>query len=84
MTGTDRIRKEEVSGTILRAKMTSELRIKTDDFLLSQRESFDDYEMKANEKTGVEYNNGNQRVRRRKRHHNDESAEEVALEKKTS
>lgn len=49
------------------------------DFLLSQQELFDDYEMKANEKTDTEYSDENQRMRRKKRHYDDRSAEEVVL-----
>ncbi|GFQ84927.1 uncharacterized protein TNCT_500761 [Trichonephila clavata] len=49
------------------------------DFLISQRELFDDYETKANEKTDTQYSDENQRVRKRKRHHDDGPAKEVVL-----
>ncbi|GBP90249.1 hypothetical protein EVAR_89368_1 [Eumeta japonica] len=48
-------------------------------FLISQRELFDDYETKANEKTDTQYSDENQRVRKRKRHHDDGAAEEVVF-----
>ncbi|KAJ8720839.1 hypothetical protein PYW08_006304 [Mythimna loreyi] len=50
-----------------------------EDFLISQRDLFDDYETKANEKTDTQYSDENQRERKRKRHHDDGSAEEVVL-----
>lgn len=66
-------------------KKTIELRTAVDllksllDFLISQRDLFDDYETKANEKTDTQYSDENQRERKRKRHHDDGSAEEVVL-----
>ncbi|GFR16025.1 uncharacterized protein TNCT_100261, partial [Trichonephila clavata] len=66
-------------------KKTIELRTAVDllksllDFLISQRELFDDYETKANEKTDSQYSDENQRVRKRKRHHDDGPAKEVVL-----
>ncbi|GBP26321.1 CD97 antigen [Eumeta japonica] len=42
-------------------------------------ELFDDYETKANEKTDTQYSDENQRVRKRKRHHDDGAAEEVVF-----
>ncbi|GBP96777.1 hypothetical protein EVAR_72063_1 [Eumeta japonica] len=66
-------------------KKTIELRTAVDllksllDFLISQRELFDDYETKANEKTDTQYSDENQRVRKRKRHHDDGAAEEVVF-----
>ncbi|GFQ98697.1 uncharacterized protein TNCT_470091 [Trichonephila clavata] len=66
-------------------KKTIELRTAVDllksllDFLISQRELFDDYETKANEKTDTQYSDENQRVRKRKRHHDDGPAKEVVL-----
>ncbi|GFR01251.1 uncharacterized protein TNCT_400151 [Trichonephila clavata] len=44
-----------------------------------ERELFDDYETKANEKTDTQYSDENQRVRKRKRHHDDGPAKEVVL-----
>ncbi|GFR27305.1 uncharacterized protein TNCT_87801 [Trichonephila clavata] len=44
-----------------------------------KRELFDDYETKANEKTDTQYSDENQRVRKRKRHHDDGPAKEVVL-----
>lgn len=74
----------DINGVSLSVQKSSiELRTAVDllkyllDFLLSQRELFDDYEMKANEKANLQYSDESQRVRRRKRHHNDGSAEEV-------
>ncbi len=64
-------------------KPTIELRTAVDllksllDFLLLQRELFDDYEMTANEKIDTQYSYENQRVRRRKRHNDDGSADDV-------
>ncbi|GFR10080.1 uncharacterized protein TNCT_578021 [Trichonephila clavata] len=64
-------------------KKTIELRTAVDllksllDFLISQRELFDDYETKANVKTNTQYSDENQRVRKRKRHHDDGPAKEV-------
>lgn len=49
------------------------------DFLTSQREMFDDYEKKANEKSEAQYTDESRRLRVRKRHHNDGDAEEVVL-----
>ncbi|KAL4719164.1 hypothetical protein ACJJTC_014022 [Scirpophaga incertulas] len=66
-------------------KKTIELRTAVDllksllDFLISQRDLFDDYETKANEKSDTQYSDENQRERKRKRHHDDGSAEEVVL-----
>ncbi|XP_055908461.1 zinc finger MYM-type protein 1-like [Eupeodes corollae] len=48
-------------------------------FLASQRELFDEYEMQANQKTNIEYSDENQRVRRRKKYHDEGSGEEVLL-----
>ncbi|GFQ85035.1 uncharacterized protein TNCT_75001 [Trichonephila clavata] len=66
-------------------KKTIELRTAVDllksllDFLISQRELFDDYVTKANEKNNTQYSDENQRVRKRKRHHDDGPAKEVVL-----
>lgn len=66
-------------------KATIELRTAVDllksllDFLLSQRDSFNDYELKASEISGTNYSDENQRVRKRKRHHDDGPAEEAIL-----
>ncbi|XP_055843517.1 uncharacterized protein LOC129910240 [Episyrphus balteatus] len=48
-------------------------------FLASQRELFDEYEMQANQKTNIEYSDGNQRVKGRKKYHDEGSGEEVLL-----
>ncbi|XP_055910467.1 zinc finger MYM-type protein 1-like [Eupeodes corollae] len=48
-------------------------------FLASQRELFDEYEMQANQKTNIEYSDENQRVRKRKKYHDEGSGEEVLL-----
>ncbi|CAH0405833.1 unnamed protein product [Chilo suppressalis] len=75
---------ERINGVSLSLQKSSiELRTAVDllksllDFLLAQRELFDDYEMKANEKADFQYSDESQRVRKRKRHHDDGSAEEV-------
>lgn len=52
------------------------------DFLLSQLELFDDYEMKVNEETDTEYSDEYQRMLGRKRHHDDGSAEGCAQKKR--
>ncbi|GBO98672.1 hypothetical protein EVAR_196_1 [Eumeta japonica] len=44
---------------------------------IHEGELFDACEMQANEKTDTEYSDENQRVRRKKSHHDDEFAEEV-------
>ena len=49
------------------------------DFLTSQRDLFDEYEEKANEKVKAQYFDDCNRLRKRKRHHADGDAEEVAL-----
>ncbi|GFR18334.1 zinc finger MYM-type protein 1 [Trichonephila clavata] len=49
------------------------------EILGNKRELFDDYETKANEKTDTQYSDENQRVRKRKRHHDDGPAKEVVL-----
>lgn len=49
------------------------------DFLTSQRDLFDEYEEKANEKVEAQYSDDCNRLRKRKRHHADGDAEEVVL-----
>jgi hypothetical protein len=49
------------------------------DFLTSQRDLFDEYEEKANEKVEAQYSDDCNRFRKRKRHHADGDAEEVVL-----
>ncbi|CAB3233496.1 unnamed protein product [Arctia plantaginis] len=64
-------------------KSTLELRIAVSffksllDVLLSLQELFDDYDTKANEASDTENSDENQRVRRRKRHHFDGSADKI-------
>lgn len=48
-------------------------------FLTIQREMFDDYERKANEKTDAQYSDETKRRHVRKRHHDDGDAEEIVL-----
>ena len=49
------------------------------DFLTSQRDLFDKYEEKANEKVKAQYSDDCNRLRKQKRHHADGDAEEVVL-----
>lgn len=49
------------------------------DFLTSQRDLFDEYEERANEKVEAQYSDDCNRLRKRKRHHADGDAEEVVL-----
>jgi len=49
------------------------------DFLTSQRDLFDEYEEKANEKVEAQYSSNCNRLRKRKWHHADSDAEEVVL-----
>ena len=49
------------------------------DFLTSQRDLFDEYEEKANDKVEAQYSDDCNRLRKRKRHHADGDAEEVLL-----
>jgi len=49
------------------------------DFLTSQRDLFDGYEVKANEKVEAQYSDDCNRLRKRIRHHADGDAEEVVL-----
>ena len=49
------------------------------DFLTSQRDLFDEYKEKANEKVKTQYFDNCNRLRKRKRHHADGDAEEVVL-----
>ena len=49
------------------------------DFLTSERDLFDEYEEKANEKVKAQYSDDCNQLRKRKRHHADGDAEEVVL-----
>ena len=49
------------------------------DFVTSQRDLFDKYEEKANEKVKAEYSDNCNRLRKRKRHHADGDEEEIVL-----
>ena len=49
------------------------------DFLTSQRDLFDEYEEKANEKVKAQYSDDCNRLRKRKRYHANGDAEEVVL-----
>ena len=49
------------------------------DFVTSQRDLFDEYEEKANEKVKAQYSDDCNRLRKRKRHHADGDEEEVVL-----